>query len=100
MERLPQGVYTAEFRAEAVKLVLEQKMSVAGAAKRLSVPKSSLNNWVVAARAGQLADVGKDRRAPTEAEVELVRLRKELAETKLERDLLKKCAAYFAKESR
>jgi transposase len=61
MERLPQGVYTAEFRAEAVKLVLAQKMSVAGAAKRLSVPKRSLNNWVVAARAGQLADVGKDR---------------------------------------
>lgn len=53
MERLPQGVYTAEFRAEAVKLVLAQKMSVAGAAKRLSVPKRSLNNWVVAARAGQ-----------------------------------------------
>ncbi len=100
MGRLPQGVYTVEFRAEAVKLVLEQKMSVAGAAKRLSVPKSSLNGWVVAARAGQLAEVGKDRRVPTEAEVELARLRKELAETKLERDLLKKCAAYFAKESR
>jgi len=41
-------------------------MSVAGAAKWLSVPKSSPNNQVVAAWAGQLADVGKDRRAPTE----------------------------------
>lgn len=99
-QQIPQGVYTAEFRAEAVKLVLEQKMAVAAAAKRLSVPKSSLNNWVVAARAGQLAEVGKDRRVPTEIEVELARLRKELAETRLERDLLKKCAAYFAKESR
>ena len=100
MERLPQGVYTPEFRAEAVKLVIEQKMSVAGAAKRLSLPKSSLYNWVCAAKAGELNEVGKDRRMPSEAELELARLRKELAETKLERDLLKKCAAYFAKESR
>lgn len=44
MERLPQGVYTPEFRAEAVKLVVEQKLSVAKAAKRLSLPKSSLYN--------------------------------------------------------
>lgn len=100
MERLPQGVYTPEFRAEAVKLVIEQKMSVAGAAKRLSLPKSSLYNWVCAAKAGELNEVGKDRRMPSEVELELARLRKELAETKLERDLLKKCAAYFAKESR
>lgn len=100
MKRLPQGVYTAELRAEAVKLVTEQKMSVTSAAKKLSLPKSSLNNWVVAARAGQLGSVGKDRRQPTDTELELARLRKELAELKLERDLLKKCAAYFAKESR
>jgi transposase len=100
MKRLPQGVYTPEFRAEAVKLVLEQKMSVSAAAKQLSLPKSSLNNWVCAARAGELTAIGKDRRVPSEAELELARLRKELAETKLERDLLKKCAAYFARESR
>jgi transposase len=44
--------------------------------------------------------VGQGQRVPTETEIELARLRKELAEVKLERDLLKKCAAYFAKESR
>lgn len=70
------------------------------AAKRLSVPKSSLANWVRASREGKLAAVGQGQRVPTETEVELARLRKELAEVKLERDLLKKCAAYFAKESR
>lgn len=59
MERLPQGVYTTEFRAEAVKLVIEQKMSVAGAAKRLSLPKSSLYNWVCAAKAGELNELDK-----------------------------------------
>ena len=45
-------------------------------------------------------EVGKHQKPMTEAELELARLRKELAEVKLERDLLKKCAAYFAKESR
>ena len=75
-------------------------LSIDQAAKRLSVSKSSLSNWVRAARAGKLAEVGKGQRVPSELELELARTRKELAEVKLERDLLKKCAAYFAKESR
>lgn len=100
MERIPKGIYTPEFRAEAVKLVEKEGLSVDVAAKRLSVPKSSLGNWVRASRSGELATVGQGLRAPTDMEVELARLRKELAEVKLERDLLKKCAAYFAKESR
>lgn len=53
-----------------------------------------------AARTGKLQDVGKGQRAPTDLELELARVRKELAEVKQERDLLKKFAAYFAKESR
>lgn len=100
MERIPKGIYTPEFRAEAVKLVEAEGLSIDRAAKRLSVPKSSLSNWVRAARTGKLADVGKGQRLPSELELELARTRKELAEVKLERDLLKKCAAYFAKESR
>ena len=100
MERIPKVIYTPEFRAEAVKLVEAEGLSVDAAAKRLSVPKSSLGNWVRASRVGKLATVGQGQRVPTETEVELARLRKELAEVKLERDLLKKCAAYFAKESR
>jgi transposase len=47
-----------------------------------------------------LADVGKWQRIPSEQEMELARLRRELAEIKQERDLLKRFAAYFAKESR
>jgi transposase len=100
MERIPKGLYTPEFRAEAVKLVETSGISVARAAKQLSIPKSSLDNWVRAARGGKLADVGKGRRAPSELELELARTRKELAEVKMERDLLKKFATYFAKESR
>jgi hypothetical protein len=47
-----------------------------------------------------LAEVGKGQRLPNELELELARTRKELAEVKMERDLLKKFATYFAKESR
>ena len=100
MERTPKGIYTPEFRAEAVKLVETAGMSVGRAAKQLSMPKSSLDNWVRAAREGKLADVGKGQRLPSELELELSRTRKELADMKMERDLLKKFATYFAKESR
>ncbi len=100
MERTPKGTYTLEFRAEAVKLVEATGMSVGRAAKQLSIPKSSLDNWVRASREGKLAEVGKGQRLPSELELELARTRKELAEARMERDLLKKFATYFAKESR
>ena len=100
MERIPKGLYTAEFRAEAVKWVETTGMSVGRAAKQLSIPKSSLDSWVRAVRTGTLGEVGKGRRVPSELEVDLARTRKELAEVKLERDLLKKVAMYFAKASR
>ena len=75
MGRIPNGVYTAEFRSEAVKLVVQEGLSVDQAAKRLSVPKSSLGNWVRASRSGELAKVGQGQRLPTE--MEMARLRKE-----------------------
>ncbi len=100
MKRIPNGTYTPELRAEAVRLVESGSLSMAAASKQLSIPKSSLFNWVQAAKEGKLAEVGKHQRTPTELEMELARVRKELAEVKLERDLLKKCTAYFAKESR
>ena len=77
MERIPNGEYTAEFRSEAVKLVVQEGLSVDQAAKRLSVPKSSLGNWVRASRSGELAKVGQGPPLPTETEMELARLRKE-----------------------
>ena len=67
MERIPQGIYTPEVRAEAVRLVETAQISVAAAAKRLLIPKNSLLKWVGASRAGKLGDITKDRRVPTEA---------------------------------
>lgn len=100
MEQIPKGIYTAEFRTHAVGLVETAGMSVARVAGQLSMPKSSLSNWVRAAKKGQLKEIGQGQRVPNEQELELARLRKELAEVKQERDLLKKFAAYFAKGSR
>ncbi len=61
------------------------------------MPKSSLDNWVQAAREVELAEVGKGQ--PLPSELELARTCMELADVKMERDLLKKFATYFAKES-
>lgn len=99
MKGIPQGRYTKEFREEAVKMVIDGSMSLPEAARRLSLPPSTLSNWVRASKAGKLKDIGKNYRPLTEIEMELARVKKELAETKMERDLLKKAAAYFAKES-
>jgi len=54
---------------------------------------------VKAYKEGRLGEVGKTQRPLTEIEMELARTRKELVEVKMERDILKKAAAYFAKES-
>ena len=90
MKGVPQGRYTREFRQEAVKLVTEEKLSLPEAARRLSLPPSTLGYWVKAQRAGKLGDVGKTYRPLTEIEMDLARTRKELAEVKMKRDILKK----------
>lgn len=94
--------YTAEFRAEAVKLVTEQKLSHQEAAQRLGIPKGSLSNWVQAAkRRGEPGVATSAAMPPTVAELqaEVARLRRELARAEMEREIVKKAAAYFAKES-
>jgi transposase len=99
MKGIPKGRYTKEFREEAVKLVTEEKLSWVEAAQRFSLPPGTLGNWVRACKAGKLGDIGKAYRPLTEIEMELARTKKELTEVKMERDILKKAAAYFAKES-
>jgi transposase len=94
--------YTDEFKIEAVRL--GESIGGKQAAKRLGIPESSLWNWMRLSRAGKLkATVGAAapvKRSVTEVEAENTRLRKELASTKLDLEIVKKAAAYFAKESR
>lgn len=99
MKRGPQGRYTKEFREEAVQLVTEGKLSLPEAGRRLSLSPSTIGNWVKAYGAGKLGEIGKTYRPLTEIEMELARTKKENAELKMERDILKKAAAYFARES-
>jgi len=99
LKRVPQGRYTREFREEAVKMVMEERLSVPEAGRRLSLPPSTITSWGKQFKAGRLKEIGKTYRPLTEVEMELARTKKELAEVKMERDILKKAAAYFAKES-
>jgi transposase-like protein len=89
MEQVPRGVYTQEFCEQAVELVEVEGLLSREAAWRLSIPPGSLKNWLHAARAGKLKEVGKAHEPLTDLELELARTRKERAEVKQERDLLK-----------
>jgi transposase len=97
MEMLPRQVYPSEFRQQAVEMITRDGLGVAEAARRLSISPKTLTNWIRRAGSGEPAAV--PRREVTEAEAELSRLRRENAELRMERDILKKASAYFAQES-
>ena len=89
--------FSEEFKAGAVRLVLDEGKTVGAAARDLDLTESSLRNWVEHAR----ADRTKGKTGLTTAErEELARLRKELRIVQEEREILKKAAAFFAKQSR
>lgn len=99
MSKSEKRKYTREFRAEAVKLVLEQGMTLEEASASLALPKGTLANWVSAAKRGGGAAVAPGGRSVSELEAEVARLRKELANANVEVEILKKATAYFARES-
>ncbi|EGK24281.1 transposase family protein [Shigella flexneri K-218] len=77
--------YSKEFKAEAVRTVLENQLSISEGASRLSLPEGTLGQWVTAARKG-LGTPGS--RTVAELESEILQLRKALNEARLERDIL------------
>jgi transposase len=95
--RRPRRHYTDEYKAGAVGLVLDEGKSVGAVARELDLTQSALRLWVEHARAEQTK--GKSGLRKDERE-ELTRLRKENRELRLERDLLKKVSALFAKDQR
>jgi transposase len=99
MEKLPRQVYTSEFRQQAVELVTREGLGIAEASRRLSLSPKTLTNWVRRAKGGDLPGAAAPRREVTDTEAELSRLRRENAELRMERDILKKASAYFAQES-
>jgi len=90
--------FSREFKREAVRLVKERGVAVVQAARDLDVHENVLRKWIrELAGDPQQAFPGKGVMKPEQAEID--RLRKEVAKLKMERDILKKAAAYFAKES-
>jgi len=96
-QRRTKRSFTPEFRAGAVRLVLDEGKTVGQVARDLDLTQSALRLWVVRARADRTK--GKSGALTTAEREELSRLRKENRELRLERDILKKAAAFFAKES-
>ena len=90
--------FSREYKLEAVRLVVERGVSMAQAARDLDLHINSLRKWVHDYQADpQHAFPGEGQQKPEAAE--LTRLRREVAKLRMERDILKKAAAYFAKES-
>lgn len=89
--------YTKEFRTEAIKLVTEQNYTQAEAAESLGVNSKNLSRWIIEASKGSNNSTGKMRFTPDQEELQ--RLRAEVKRLKLEREILKKAAAFFANES-
>jgi transposase-like protein len=90
--------FTREFKLEAVRLIKDRGVSYAQASQDLGVHTSQLRDWVKKfADDPQHAFPGHGQMKPEQ--LEIARLKREVIKLKAERDILKKAAAYFAKES-
>jgi len=93
MSKRKRRSYTKEFKEEAVKLITEQGYSYAEAGRNLGVNPNQLSRW-----RREIEDDSGDSGSTISVQAELKRLRKENKRLKLEREILKKAAAFFAKE--
>ena len=97
----PRRQYTDEFKVEAVRL--GEAVGVLEASRRLGIPDTTIWNWIKLKGDGKpvVASVaGSAKRSAADLEAENQRLRQELASAKADLEIVKKAAAYFAKESR
>lgn len=99
-DMLKRAKYTQEFKEEGVRQVLAGA-SMASVARSLGIPKASLHNWVLQQRRGELgSSAGPSPASSVSAEqMEIARLRAEVAQLRMERDIAKKAAAYFAQDT-
>jgi transposase len=94
--RRPRRDFTAEFKEGAVKLVLEEGKTILQVAKSLDLTESALRQWVQQAKVDR--GQGKPGALTSAEREEFSRLRKQVRELEMEREILKKAAAFFAKE--
>jgi transposase len=95
----PDRKYTDEFRQAAVKQVVDGGRAVRQVARSLEMSAGTLGNWVARANKGEALSKLPLGKPLSELEAEVSRLRQEVARLKIEKEILKKAAAYFAKES-
>ena len=93
-KRRPRRRFDDDFKAQAVRLVLDEGKSISGTARDLDLSATALRNWVEQTRADRS---GGTTGLTTAEREELTRLRKENRELRTEREILKKAAAFFAK---
>ena len=98
-ESKPRARYTLEFKLEALRLVKGGQVA-AVTAKILGIPKQTLENWVRLANKSQLKVKGAGDKPVSPEQMELARLRAENARLRMERDILGKATAYFARVSK
>ena len=98
MTKGTRGRYTLEFKQEAVRLV-ESGQTMAAAARSLGVVEQTLGNWIKLHRAGRLKGAANKHQVTAE-QMEISRLRAELARVTMERDILGKATAYCALQKR
>jgi transposase len=97
-EKQKAKIYSAEFRASSVKLAIDSDLPIAQTAKDLGINPNTLHTWIN--KYSQPKDQNKAVRTDEHLYDELKRLKKEIVRLTEERDLLKKAAAYFAREQR
>jgi transposase len=90
--------YTLEFKKDAAKLVIEKGYTQEQAANNLGISKSALSRWVRAERGPTKGSTGKSASINLDSHAELQKLRKENEQLRMEREILKKAAVFFAKE--
>ncbi len=92
--RAPRRKFSAEFKADAVRMATEPGANIAQTARDLGLGDKVLRSWIKAHRERDAGGLSSDERA------ELARLRREVRRLKEEREILKKATAFFVKESR
>lgn len=97
MTRRKRRSFTAEFKAETVRLIQSSDKSVAEVCRDLDLSETAVRNWI--RHAETEADRGPEGALKKAERDELTRLRREVRELRKEREILKKAAAFFAKES-
>jgi transposase len=90
--------YTLEFKKDAAKLVIEKGYTHDQAAESLGISLSALGRWVRAERGPTSVSTEKKSVLNLTDQTELIRLRKENEQLRMEREILKKAAVFFAKE--